>query len=59
MRWELKFGWLENWKGIDEVTLDTRRAYAPDGIYLPSEEWLQSLSDATARVFTTLAPPAT
>ena len=59
MRWELKLGWLENWKGIDEVTLDTRRAYAPDGIYLPSEEWLQSLSDATARVFKTLAPPAT
>ena len=60
-KWETKCKWRESWKGIDEVTLDLRRAYAPDGIYLPSEEWLQNLKesrDAKPRVFTILAPAA-
>ena len=58
-RWELKYKWPESWKGIDEVTLDLRRAYAPDGIFLPSEDWLQNLResrDATPGVFTIWAP---
>ena len=60
--WASKYKWPESWKGIDEVTLDLRRAYAPDGIYLPSEEWLQDLKesrDATPSVFMILAPTAT
>ena len=59
--WELKCKRPESWKGIDEVTLDLRRAFAPDGIYLPSEEWLQNLKesrDAKPRVFTILVPRA-
>ena len=58
-KWESKFKWPESWKEIDEVTLDLRRAYAPDGVYLPTAEWLQNLKetrDATPRVFITLVP---
>ena len=56
-KWALKFKWPESWKGIDEVTLDLRRAYAPDGIYLPTVEWLEKLKesrDATPSVFNTI-----
>ena len=58
-KWELKFKWPESWKEIDEVTLDLRRAYAPDGVFLPTAEWLQNLKetrDATPRVFIILVP---
>ena len=61
MKWESKYKRLESWEGIDEVTLDLRRAYAPDCTYLPSDEWLQNLKpprDATSRVFTIVAPAA-
>ena len=57
-KWELKYQGLESWKGIDEVTLDLRRAYAPDGTFLPTVEWLQKLKesrDATPSVFNTIA----
>lgn len=57
-KWALESRWPESWKGIDEVTLDLRRAYAPDGIYLPTLERLQKLKesrDATPSVFTIIA----
>ena len=45
-KWESKYKSRESWKGIDEVTLDLRRAYAPDGVYLPTGEWLQELKES-------------
>ena len=56
-KWESK--WPLDWQAIDEFTLDLRRAYAPDGVYLPREEWLHDLSRHgrfAPTVFRVLAP---
>ena len=58
-KWALKYKSLQSWNGIDEVTLDLRRAYAPDGVYLPTAKWLQEVNesrDATPTVFTIITP---
>ena len=48
-----------DWHGFNEFTLDLRRAYAPDGVFLPSNKWLGELSryrNAAPAVFRILAP---
>lgn len=55
--------WKSKWpldgRTVDELTLDLRNAYAPDGVFLPSKEWLQTLNqhrNSEPTVFRILAP---
>ena len=51
--------WPLEWQEIDEFTLDLRNAYAPDGVFLPSKEWLEWLDKYrfyTPSVFNIRAP---
>ena len=51
--------WPVNWEGIDEFTLNLLTAYGPDGIFVPTKQWLQGLNrmrNATPKVFRILAP---
>ena len=41
-KWARK--WPTEWKEIDSLTLDLRKAFAPDGVYLATAEWLQNLN---------------
>lgn len=42
LKWMSK--WPLDWEGVDHFTLDLRKAYAPDGTYIPSKEWLEGLN---------------
>ena len=51
--------WPMDWHGFNEFTLDLRRAYAPDGVFLPSNKWMGELNryrNAAPAVFRILAP---
>ena len=57
LKWMSK--WPMDWHGFNEFTLDLRRAYAPDGVFLPSNKWLGELNryrNAAPAVFRILAP---
>lgn len=60
---QLLLEWMSKWpldgQTVDELTLDLRKAYAPDGVFLPSKEWLQTLNqhrDSAPTVLRILAP---
>lgn len=60
---QLLLKWMSKWpldgQTVDELTLDLRKAYAPDGVFLPSKEWLQTLNqhrDSEPTVLKILAP---
>ena len=51
--------WPMDWHRFNEFTLDLRKAYAPDGVFLPSIKWLGELNryrSAAPAVFRILAP---
>ncbi|KAL9128196.1 MAG: hypothetical protein Q9175_007578, partial [Cornicularia normoerica] len=57
MKWMGK--WPVSWQGIDEFTLDLRKAHGPDGVFLPSKKWLAGLNryrNATPIMFKIRAP---
>lgn len=57
MAWESK--WPVIWEGVDTFTLDLTTAYGPDGVFLPTKQWLADVSrfrNATPAWLRILAP---
>jgi hypothetical protein len=58
--WRAKFSAM-TFLALNELTLDLRRAYGPDDVFLPCGDWIQTLSSfwyGLPAKFTILAPTA-